>query len=247
VNALLAAGGTDAVYHQAFTFAHSDASLSVQFSGVKLATTAGISFGLDNVQVQLGAPPGTTEEVIDGTAVIHGAPGEPNLIGCADGRREGLIDADRYPNIAGCLASWSGKLSLRAPATGAACGDGLGACAAPADACAPGWHVCASQGSFRELLQISADECDAAGGGRFVAGLSHCGSQLSCAIASSPDNGYACYDEGHCSEPVCCGTRCSSGACTSGVWPSQTHIAVGTDQGCGAVSASRAGGILCCR
>jgi hypothetical protein len=178
----------------------------------------------------------------------HGPAGDPSIVGCADGRREAFLDTQRYPAIAGCLGTWGGRQSLRTPPTGAACGDELGPCAVPADVCAPGWHVCGSSGAVADLRQVSAEECERAGGGRFAAGISHCQSQQGCGVDPRPEARYNCYAHGWCSEPVCCGRDCGEfGSCRSGVWPEKTHIPFGQDQGCASTGSQRAGGVLCCR
>lgn len=197
----------------------------------------------------------TVERIVDDNGntllVQQGVRGEPGVVGCADGQREGLVDAARYPRIAGCLGQWGGTQSLRGRTTGRACGDDLGNCVAPADLCAPGWHVCGADGSIAEVSQLSADECFHAGTPRFSAAISHCESQDGCATDREGGNGdghYACFESGWCSEAVCCGESCGEfGACTDGVWPGATHIAQGMDQGCGAMTSLRAGGVLCCR
>lgn len=181
--------------------------------------------------------------------IEQGAPGNPAVVGCADGQREGFISLGRFPRIAGCLASWSGPASLRLAQTGAACGDDTNACAVPADACAQGWHVCGVSGRVAELRAIDATDCANAGGGRYSGAISHCLTQDGCEYDHSPNAVYQCFDSGWCSEPVCCGSGCSeTGACTDGVWQGgQTHIPVGTDQGCGAMRSDRAGGVMCCQ
>ncbi len=180
--------------------------------------------------------------------VQQGAKGDPKVVGCADGQREAFVDGQAFVTIAGCVASWPGALSLRAPRSGGACGDDAGACASPADACAPGWHVCAADGVVADVKQVSAEQCAHAGGGRFSAGISHCTAQADCKYDHSPQASYPCFESGWCSEPVCCGDDCGDfGACTGGVWENATHIPVGTDQGCGASTSQRAGGILCCK
>ncbi len=63
--------------------------------------------------------------------------------GCADGTRDSFTPIAQYPGIAGCDAAWNAS-SMRAAATGVACGASLGDCAVPADACGSGWHVCAT-------------------------------------------------------------------------------------------------------
>jgi hypothetical protein len=179
--------------------------------------------------------------------ISQGEPGVPAELGCADGQREGFVDAAASPNIAGCIAEWSGVASLRAAATGAACGDDLAACAVPADACAPGWHMCGGAGAIADVSQLSAAQCQGAGGGRFVAAMSHCETQSGCEYDNAQTGTYECFESGWCSEPVCCGADCLSGSCTGGIWEGETRIALGTDQGCGAMASSRARGVLCCR
>lgn len=185
--------------------------------------------------------------------ITRGAKGDPAQVGCADGQREGLINLNTYPRIAACLGSWSGQKSLRAAPTGRACGDGIGSCSSPADICAVGWHICGQSGDISEVKQLTAQQCRAAGNGRFSAAISHCETQDGCvyddaASGGDGDGKYACYDQGWCSEPVCCGEACGEfGACTGGIWPEQTHIAQGMDQGCGQLDTRRAGGVLCCK
>ena len=158
------------------------------------------------------------------------------------------MDATKYPEIAGCMGSWDGAASLRAASTGAACGDDSGGCGTPADVCAAGWHVCATDGAVAELRAVSAEECAAAGGGRFSAGVSHCLTQNGCEYDMGGSASYPCFESGWCSEPVCCGSDCGEfGVCTGGVWADATHIPIGMDQGCAAMHSDRAGGILCCR
>jgi len=201
-----------------------------------------------------GAPYGgfTVEEITDDSGnvfrVQQGRRGDPSVVGCADGQREAFVDTRAYPRIAGCLATWSGNVSMRAPASGQACGDDRGPCAVPADACAAGWHPCGASGAVDDLKQVSGAQCEQAGGGRFSAAISHCKAQQGCVYDLAPGATYQCYDEGWCSEPVCCGSDCGEfGACTDGIWAGKTHIAQGMDQGCGKVQSLRAGGVLCCR
>jgi hypothetical protein len=180
--------------------------------------------------------------------VLQGERGEPTVIGCADGQREAFVDRASYPKIAGCLATWPGAMSLRAPRAGKPCGDDAVGCVSPGDACAPGWHVCASDGAVADLKQVTPDQCAHAGGGRFSAGMSHCTAQADCKYDTTPNASYPCFANGWCSEPVCCGDDCGDfGSCRDGVWPGATHIAQGTDQGCAASTSRRAGGILCCK
>lgn len=189
----------------------------------------------------------TTDDRGRSIRLEHGAPGNPAVVGCADGRREAFLDLTRFPRIAGCLGSWMGRQSLRAAPTARACGDEIGPCDTPADLCAPGWHVCGANGAVQELRQVSAVDCETAGGGRFSAAISHCKAQQGCSADPSPAASYSCFEHGWCSEPVCCGRDCGQfGACRDGVWQQHTHIPEGVDQGCGSMDSHRAGGVLCC-
>jgi hypothetical protein len=193
----------------------------------------------------------------DTLTITQGPPGPPAIIGCSDGRREGLLDMALFPDVAACIGEWSGEQSLRQPSDRTACGNDAGKiCAVPADLCAPGWHLCASGGSALELsTRLTPDQCDIAGGGRYVAATSHCQGlcvtstcTAFCQYDPSGTEMLPCLPNGNCSEPACCGQACrNSGSCTDGVWPSRTHITNGPDQGCGMVSSRRAGGVLCCR
>jgi|WetSurMetagenome_2_1015567.scaffolds.fasta_scaffold327927_1 hypothetical protein len=213
-----------------------------------LVTSLGCGHGSRSV-ASSGTPASTSSEVVeeDGQSItiLHGVQGSPAVVGCADGRREGFHDLAAFPSIAGCQAFWEGPLSMRAPATGRACGDGLGGCAVPADACGPGWRVCGASGALADLKQVTGEQCESAGGGHFSAAVSHCKKQEECVYDDGP---YECFASGWCSEPVCCGQNCASfGECRSGIWPEKTHIPSGTDQGCGGTTARRAGGVLCCK
>jgi hypothetical protein len=249
-NALGITGMADSIYHLKFSFLHVSDSLSLDLVGSGLPADA--TWGIDNIDVSLSANPGVSHEDVGegGTAihVVHGPKGSPAAVGCSDGQREAFIDQVRFPSIAGCLASWTGSQSMRAASNGVPCGDSIGTCATPASACATGWHVCGSSGALADLWTITPDECESAGGGRYVAAISHCASQDGCDYNLEAGATYACYESGYCSESVCCGSECTDyGACTGGVWPGRTHIAQGTDQGCGAITSQRAGGVLCCK
>jgi hypothetical protein len=175
--------------------------------------------------------------------------GDPATVGCADGQREGFADIAKFPTIAGCLGVWDGEMTLRKGKTSKACGDDLEICGSPADVCAPGWHLCARDGDYKDLSErVSAQECkDGAGPGKFVAGISHVLKKKECAPEPGPTTRYPCLDEGFGAEPVCCGELCGSGKCKDSVWAGGTPISVGKAQGCSAVTSDRNGGILCCK
>jgi hypothetical protein len=163
--------------------------------------------------------------------------GTPSSAGCADGTREGFADRIAYPDIAGCAASWP-LSSLRAAKTGHACGDGLGSCTVPADACGTGWHVCAAPpySSADITGKVTADECDA--------------QQGTFAAAVGDQSCDPCADTGF--SAACCGSGChpnSGGSCLFAkrtLWfPDSSNGDINT---CGAIFTSASGaGVLCCR
>jgi hypothetical protein len=177
------------------------------------------------------------------------AGGDPAVVGCADGQREGFADLTKYPTIAGCLASWEGNMSLRKGPMGAPCGDDKEACSAPASVCAPGWHVCGRDGDWHDLVdRIDAKACsEGAGPGRFNAAISHVKKKKECAPVPTDTTRYPCLKDGYGSEPVCCGLDCRFGQCRDAVWEKQTRISVGKSQGCGSLGSDKNGGVLCCK
>ncbi len=178
----------------------------------------------------------------DGPPPVNGS-------GCADGEREGFLDPDEFPTIAGCQASWSGLKDLRADNTGSACGDDLGSCDEPADACEAGWSICGLEGAPSQISeQVDGEQCAAAGGGSgaFVAAMSHC--TLFADPVCEYDEPYPCTPSGDCSEPVCCGPECTTDVgCKDGVYPGTTAAGGANAAGCGSLDASTQTGILCCK
>jgi len=172
-------------------------------------------------------------------------------IGCADGEREGLAGE---PTIAACSATWAGGLDLRAPRTGAACGDDRGPCSRGADACAIGWHLCGDTGLLDELQVIDASACANAGNGAWVGASSHCGTNVDnmqmCPYLTPPAV-YGCYANNFCAEPICCGSACGGDQlCKDAVFTGATLIAGDVSFGCGGVIMNATipiSGFLCCR
>lgn len=186
---------------------------------------------------------------LQGIKFVESEKGEPGVIGCADGQREGFADLTRHKRIAGCLATWEGTKSLRDKPTGKVCGDdNKVVCNSPADACAKGWHVCGWNGKNDDLKRhTTANACNKeAGPGKFVAAMSHGQSEDLCPPAPTAETVFPCMDSGICSEPVCCGDACQFGKCRDGVWKGQTKISLGKAEGCGSVTSERNGGVLCC-
>ncbi len=87
------------------------------------------------------------------------------VTGCADGTREGFVDTQKFPKIAGCSGGWSvpGLLTTLAPTCGKAAGNSgpnpSGNGCSVADLCAPGFHVCKSVG---DVAASSPSGCDGA-------------------------------------------------------------------------------------
>lgn len=121
---------------------------------------AGIfSFYLDVVD-SLG-----TESCVTAQYIVNAEPDPPLQpeIGCADGAREGFLDQDAYPQIAGCAGGWELPgitPESVAPTCGLGAGDDSGnpegwGCSAP-DLCASGWHICAT---WQEVAARSPTGC----------------------------------------------------------------------------------------
>jgi hypothetical protein len=163
--------------------------------------------------------------------------GDPLIVGCSDGTREGFIDIDRFPGIAGCQAGWP-TMDLRTPRTNTQCGSDIGQCPVPEDACAEGWHICMKQGWPGDVVdRITREECrssDGSGDGIFL-------------IASDahPSEAPVRCDSW---DPACCGMDCD--VCTSSsycdaIWSGHlTPYLANTD--CYRISSSD-WGVLCCR
>ena len=196
------------------------------------------------------------EDVAFDAAVKTDALVSMNADGCSDGTREAFGDTAQFHSIAGCAATWPGTPSLRTAPTGSACGNDGSMCPVPADACAAGWHVCATDGDPTDLSsRITGEECLAAGGataGSFVAASSHCSDcGGSCMLEQ-----HCVYDvvreclatpAGPCIEPLCCGPSCDVGnLCQLGFFATPTHMGA-TGYPCGALPASSQTGVLCCQ
>jgi hypothetical protein len=178
--------------------------------------------------------------------ITAGSSGPTSMIGCSDGEREGYVDLAAFPTIAACSATWPGRIDMRAVPTGVPCGDDLGVCAAPADACASGWHVCATSGDVAELLALTATDCQDVAGS-YIAASSHCLSAASTCTYPAP-GAWPCVagKAVPCSQAICCGTGCAGTGCPDGVWPSGTHEN-SIDYGCGETPGTSQDGVLCCR
>ena len=183
-----------------------------------------------------------------GVDFVQSDKGDPKVIGCADGQREGLADVTKYPNVAGCLGRWEGEKSLRLRKTGNVCGDDSKSCRVPSDVCAAGWHVCGWNGLGNDLRdRLDAEGCHkGTGPGKFVAAMSHLQTEELCPPPPDDRTRFPCKRTGIGSEPVCCGDDCQFGKCRDAVWLGETKISRGTAEGCGMANSSRNGGVLCC-
>jgi hypothetical protein len=191
---------------------------------------------------------GDRPEPIADVKFVESEKGDPKIIGCADGQREGFADLQKHPRVAGCVGEWDGAKSLRDEPTGKACGDDAGKCAVPADLCAEGWHVCGRDGKATDMTARASDaDCHNAGPGRFNAAVSHSPTdEINPCPRITAATVLPCVSAGLGSEPVCCGNDCLYGKCKDGVWRGKTKISRGTTEGCGAVTSERNGGVMCC-
>lgn len=187
-------------------------------------------------------------KTLQGITFVESEKGDPTVIGCADGQREGFADLTKHKRIAGCLGTWEGTKSMRDKPTGKACGDDGEVCEVPADVCAAGWHICGSDGQARDLkTHTSWKACqEQTGPGKFISAMSHGQTDELCPPPPTPSTVFPCMDSGICSESVCCGEDCQFGKCRDAVWRGKTMISLGKAEGCGAVSSEANGGILCC-
>lgn len=193
-------------------------------------------------------------------------PGPPEQVGCADGTCEAYCS---MAGVRGCAASWPGSQSLRTPGNSTPgsppCGGPLQPCAVPADACAQGWAICASNFTdpalslegFRAVMD--AGTCsDSSVPGAYAGAVSHAQPAWSSLppapcppanIQPSLDNG--CAADGWGAEPICCGSECLVPSCPSYVWPNSTRIRPAEGEGCGAATSGVGDGwltgVLCCK
>lgn len=167
-------------------------------------------------------------EVIDGQTFTYWVarvvntcdPGEAGS-GCADGQREGFVNEDVWPNVAGCSGAWSipglhtenpgfaprcpglPTVDTVTPACGRQAGDDAadpsGRGCDVADLCAEGWHVCSGDS---DVLRSSATGCSGA--------ARQTDPPLFFATRQST-NGCGVCANGTSTSPVCDGTTCSGG------------------------------------
>jgi hypothetical protein len=182
--------------------------------------------------------------------------------GCADGTREGYTDLARYPTIAACEAWWDGTQSMRAPRSGLEwCGNSTGMkCTVPADACAPGWHVCMQSGWPADIRERNTYPSGAeAAATKFswldcTTGASHGHWYASASSSAYPGAGsctafpLGCYaeDVSGSMDTIACGDQANNGGCNGAIWTSYTQ---GIGNACGSLATARTdqNGVLCCQ
>jgi hypothetical protein len=189
-----------------------------------------------------------------------GPRGDPAVIGCADGSREGFANLASWPGIAGC----AGGFRVRGLAAGAEaeprCGRQAGntganpagiGCAAQ-DLCAPGWQICADAGDVaRHSPTGCAGAVPAGFAAFFLVGAGASADGLCLPGAGLTNDLHGCGSFGDPTHPSCAplDRRLDFAACyaTRGLWScgdDQTHLQE-------TVEVSKAGpglgGVLCCK
>jgi hypothetical protein len=176
-------------------------------------------------------------------------------IGCADGQREGFLDATAFPDIAACSGGWTepgilGKSAVCGRRSGDDSQNPDGISCATEDLCAEGWHVCAS------TAEVAASSPTGCAGGGFPAGTFY-------AAAVSGEGDGECTADGT-NDLFGCGTagsgvdascapldRTSEDECEdlSGEWDCPGSWLFGSDSEAEDVrkNGPAGGGVLCCR
>jgi hypothetical protein len=173
------------------TLTAGNAALVTFYSNSSASNAVTVNAGVASFPATVTAPNGGV--TIGGRVVVGGCVGGKNVsfdpdsrvngtaaqTGCADGTREGFVDLNANPNIAGCSGGWSVPgIMITNPGTAPACpgvmthdtvtpacgrmggDDGLnptGTGCNVADLCAAGWHVCATSA---DIDSHSPDGCN---------------------------------------------------------------------------------------
>jgi hypothetical protein len=198
--------------------------------------------------------------------------GPPTVPGCADGEREGFVDATRYPDIAGCAGGWDapGVHRVVAPRCDRNGGDDgplpSGLDCNVADLCAEGFHVCLDAA---EVDRLSPDGCAGArdAAGQFFVtrqsgpGCRHCATGITagctgstCAIGCAPsaltlNDVFGCGTIGDAPDARSCAPLDRFGNNTCMALPAPWSCgADGVREAANLVKPGpRSGGVLCCR
>ncbi len=156
-----------------------------------------------------GTGAGTTQSSVASTTQGVGGSAGGSSVGCADGEREGFVDVERFPGVAGCAGGFQvpGVAGAPPPQCGRVAGDdstnpaGLG-CSAE-DLCAEGFTLCPSDAAFTRCAAAACADATSEPGVFFISGQTGTGCGL-CANGSSTDQ------------------ACEFCACASGCAPSPT-------------------------
>jgi len=173
---------------------------------------------LEDAGTDLNAPrtvgPATDAGLVDGSApALDGAPtisgprdaavivpilGLPQQMGCADGSREGFLDASTvgWTHIAGCGGAWTIPGILKGVSLVPQCNrlsgntgqNRMGVGCSAADLCAGGWHLCSSPG---DVAVSSPSDCEGAvpaDGVGFFAAVGGAAPIGACAVALGQTN-----------------------------------------------------------
>ena len=167
-------------------------------------------------------------------------------VGCADGVREAFLNIAKFPTLAGCALTVTNK-SLRSQRTGQPCGNSIGNCMVPEDACSPGWHLCMRSGWPGDLAdRVSSTDCAgmASGAGKWSTAASltsdmsiqnpACGNPLPCKQV-----GDIYYNTIGCG----LGSQLNGGG-DNCVWQGAT---LSTGASCNGFTSAGDLGVLCCR
>ena len=145
---------------------------------------------------------------------------------------------------------------MRKKGDGKPCGERV-KCAAPEDACGPGWGLCLSHKTAAldtlSFLKAMTPAVCASPAGAYVAAMSHAplGVKTCPAVANrSLDNG--CKTAGYGGEPLCCGKKCLVPSCSTALWDGHTRALIGAEGAgvCGSLEfkgKDDPSGVLCCK
>lgn len=230
------------------TLAAGNSALVTLYSNSTASNAVTVNAGITVFPATVTAPNGGV--TIGGRVAVNGCVGGKNVdfepdsrasgtaaqTGCADGAREGFVDLNASPNIAGCSGGWSVPgIMITNPGVAPACAglmtrdtvtpacnrmggdDGLnptGAGCNVADLCAAGWHVCSTSA---DVASHSSTGCT---------GSVQAGDPPLFFASRQSSNGC-----GVCATGTRTDADCNASACTSGC--AQTAITSNDVFGCG--------------
>ncbi len=185
----------------------------------------------------------------------------PPTSGCADGTREGLVDAGAFQRVAACQGAfnvaglrWSQSRTCDGGGGNAGANVSGQGCSA-IDLCAPGWHICKNKEDF----STAGGDCKSAVAGLpevfYASGQPVAGGAMCTANAGDVDgtndlfgcgNGNVKAPSGSCTPPwnATLGDGCSG---TNGLGSPPWSCTAGSDERSNAVKGPGVGGVLCCK